>query len=254
MKILFVGDTHMNQNSSIHTANTHAAELNADLIIQAGNFGHTYTDDFLNAVADGPCEWWYIRGNHDNTGWINNRLDGPARHPGHPNSLHHVAPNLYWIEDGAILKIGGIRLACVGGAASIDRDDSWSPNEGVPKSALQRLRLETQLTGAVDVLLTHDIPESLRQFGLTTQTTPMHDHLPSKFNRNRLQDIYTAVRPQVVIHGHWHVGYNATAAAGSHDGTAQRLYGLGANGATEAHLLLDTDTSDFTRVPLALNP
>lgn len=262
MRILFVGDTHMNHHGSIHAANRWADLAKVDVILQVGDFGYTFSDDLLEAVAAAPCPWWFIRGNHDDTDWLRAAIEshGRRRWPDTPPSVNKVAENLYWIEDGAILNLGGTRIACIGGAASIDKEyriegESWWPDEGVNEHSLERLGLEVGFTGPVDLLVTHDIPNSLVDLGLVDYMLLeqniyfKRDHAMSQVSRGRLQLAYENCQPLVVIHGHYHVGYDTNVEPDlyDHDGTVSLIHGLAANGDPGAHLIYDTETARTTR-------
>jgi len=209
MKVLFVGDTHMGPEN-ILIASQAAIESDADMIIQVGDFGYTFdaTEQgrtFLERVEQSTIPWYFIRGNHDSTEWIllNSQLDLL-----YGDEPEWVWENLKWIPDGCFMEIDGVTFAFQGGANSVDKwartpHISWWPDESpVPLAAAGR---------TADVLVCHDIPDSLRGH-LFTHLDPMSPKMEFESLKSRLtvEDYFQQVQPKIVIHGHYHIGYKCT--------------------------------------------
>jgi len=131
-----------------------------------------------------------IRGNHDN-----------------PNVC---ARQKYYIPDGTIEVIDGVKIMYIGGAKSVDRHwrtegFDWWADEELSHSKLQEF---TDLYEAEkpDVMVTHDVPEEVAKLIETLSGRRKLD-IPS-ITRQALDSMFWMHQPKLWVHGHWHFSYD----------------------------------------------
>lgn len=165
--------------------------------IQVGDFGvgfynsraESYSRPPFDAMSKGDHK--FIRGNHDN----------PAQCRSHP----------HWLADGSLAH-GSV--FCVGGAYSIDKHYrtegiDWWPDEELSYKELCDV-LDTYEKVRPQVVVSHEAPDCMvnklcsaggfRKLDIPSSTRKMFDNM---------LDIH---RPELWVHGHWHVDYHVIAA------------------------------------------
>ena len=229
--VLFAGDTHMN-TKEIARLNAIAKREHVAKIIQVGDFGYTFSDEFLNEIAKASVTWYFIRGNHDSTHWIRKAANVQNMYSG---PVCQVAENLHWIPDGTVMQIGGSECAFVGGAASIDKEwreehVSWWADEEPSMGAF--MRLEEEAKGKdIFLLVTHDIPQKLMNDACEAMVFKIA-HERSKQARLALDAALEITEPSAIVHGHWHCGYRTYL----HD---VQVIGLDCDTREENHVVLE---------------
>ncbi len=232
VKVAFVGDTH-GQIRDAQFAVDFANREGADLIIQLGDFGYDFSTDFMKQWVLANMPVYFLRGNHDSTGWIRsrngNRLTVDPKSDGGPVE---VADNVHYLPDGARLKIGDSRVAVLGGAVSIDRHMrvdgvSWWHDETTSMQAVADLvnvnvfaHMQTA-PESVDVMLCHDCPTGPKQ--LDAHLDGYKSDPASDGNRKLLRHAFDHLKPSQVWHGHFHYRYKEEC-----DGAT--FHGLGMSG------------------------
>lgn len=227
--VLVAGDTHGNNEWCADLVRL-TTRLGLDVVVQLGDFGyweHTdwgrvFLDDLQAVCAAAGVLWVFIDGNHENHEMLRSL-------PVSPDGTVKVRDNIVWLPRGFRFNIAGVSFAAFGGAYSIDRRSrvtgrSWWPGEEITDDDLAALGTEQ-----VDVLLTHDMPLGITVTGLTR----IHpdDDARSYLQRRYVTEAVSAVKPKLLLHGHWHVRHRSelrvTGAGGQHE---LRVEGLAADG------------------------
>lgn len=186
-------------------------------------------------------------GNHEPFDQISPLLD---EHPGH---AVRVSTLTWYLPRPARLTIGGRRVLSLGGAASVDRQSriegvTWWPDEAVNDEHVAA----AIAGGPADLMLTHEGPAG-------TPVRPVREILrtnPHRFpatareasaaSRARIAEVWDAVRPELLIHGHMHV------AAGGKTEDGRRVASLGRDGQEGNLGLLDMSTLRMATPSLAV--
>ncbi len=212
--LLIAGDTHM---AIQHLEDADRTMPPGVPMLHVGDLSFTPTTsstwrDFAHKLSR---TFYFIRGNHDLVpmGW---------RDAAEPVL---ISPQLYFVPDGTVLTIGGLRIGCVGGASSIDRavreaSGLWDPHEGL--RPVEELRAMTM--GPVDLLVTH-IPEQATVQRVSDPRMLAFFNLPPTW-RDPVADVITRVRAALgmppIVSGHMHRAY-ADPATGTHIVGMERL-------------------------------
>ncbi|WP_251443306.1 metallophosphoesterase [Microbacterium sp. USTB-Y] len=145
-------------------------------------------------------------GNHDRWNEITPLLN---RHPG---AAVRVSKMTWLLPRPARLTIGGRRVLSVGGAASVDRESrieglTWWPDEAITDEHVAA----AIAGGSADLMLTHESPAGtpVRPVQRILRTNP-HGFPQSALDasassRARVSEVWDAVRPELLMHGHLHV-------------------------------------------------
>lgn len=198
--VLFAGDAHGNLAYMRHVLRI-AQEVNAQLVVQVGDFGFWPSKSFSSIVnndfIEGEMPLWVIRGNHDFTGDAYQYLKTPTFEPG-----------LTLISDGWKTEIDGVSIGFLGGAVSVDQDArvpgrSWWPDEITSDDNVAA----ALFNGPVDVWVTHDAvfrPPMKEEWLFNGWIS---DQL--KVQQKKMQHVFEKLKPRLHIHGHWHCRYSA---------------------------------------------
>lgn len=204
-KILIFGDTHGDWNA-LNQLTVKVSKRHEDItaIVQVGDHGqfwHTKNNGLsqLNPVRK-DIPFYFIDGNHDNHPYL-------REYDKHPH-----APNVFYQPRGSVLEIESLRLLCMGGASSIDKDYRLSlMNQGSlpiwwPEETITREEFEKTMAaqGPFDAVLTHEKAECY------IYDPPSHHHDPSiahigKSDRIAVQSVIEHHRPRFHFFGHWHL-------------------------------------------------
>src|SRR5690625_2710235 len=157
MRIVIAGDWHGNLGHACFVIDR-AAYQGIDTVVQLGDFGWGWPQDdprllqrLSRRLVSRGVELLFIRGNHDNTVWLD-ELDRDE------DGLADIEPGVRYVPDGARFEVGGVRFGALGGARSVDKDVriegvDWWPDEEAHPSDVDWLGDEP-----LDVLLTHEAP------------------------------------------------------------------------------------------------
>ena len=222
---LFVGDTHADAGWLKFVVLPTAVRMGISTIIQVGDFGY-WPDSrtFLNIVKTAREKFgvdvWFIDGNHEHFAALNRDVraaqvaDGVAEGNRDPVEL---SSGFVYLPRESRISVAGRSVACVGGAASIDREDrisgtSWFPEERINDSDIAAVAAG----GHADILITHDAPAGWRIPGIMSEgPLPISwiPELPScDEHRERVREVIELVTPSTLIHGHYHSAYQQRSA------------------------------------------
>lgn len=210
-RIVFAGDWHGNANFALAATALAHYEHKADVILHTGDFGYDFTPGFLAALNDllmrQNMALMFVDGNHENFDWLLSQpVDKKTR-------LRPLAERIWHIPRGTKWTWGGVRFLGLGGAVSIDKlarvpGESWWPQEALTSPQL----IKARRVGQVDVMITHDCPTDVFIPGVDdgrpvpVSWRPMLAECHA--NRAKLAGVVNAVKPWLLVHGHYHVRYS----------------------------------------------
>lgn len=210
-RIAFLGDVHMNGPWTRQVVE-HAIEQHADVVIQLGDFGYTFSASFLIAVetvlAKVGIPLLFVDGNHEAFPIL---LNYPIGH----NGLRKITNHIWHLPRGFRWEWGDVRFLALGGAYSVDRPwrvpgKSWWRDEGITPGDVAVAIAE----GPADVLISHDCPTGVTIPGIDDCSGqppfPLAELVRANEHRQLLRQVVDAVQPRAIWHGHYHVDYSAT--------------------------------------------
>lgn len=204
--VMVAGDWHGNTNWAYSLAQK-AKRLRISRLVQLGDFGlwprdRAYLITIDKIAMRTGIEISTIGGNHEDYDQLAELL---ADNPRDKDGFVVLRPRLKWIPRGHRWEWEGIRFGAIGGAFSVDwrdlvRGTSWWPGvEEVQPEDVARLGSE-----AVDVLFTHDAPDGAEPL-VGHWDIDVTSDAQARVSRLLLRQAVDAVRPKLVVHGHWHV-------------------------------------------------
>jgi hypothetical protein len=216
-RILMLGDTHGN-GPWTRWAIQYAAENGCDAIVQVGDFGHgwdagQFYGEVHRALVKYGITLYWVDGNHENHDDLTECLQGSRE----PTATHARYPNIIHLPRGFRWEWWGQVWMSLGGAASVDRlsrkaGGDWWPGELLTDEDIAY----ASRPGRVDVIVSHDTPFGVDIPGIGTGSTPnTGSGFPliclqeSSEHRRRVRDVVDAVRPKLIVHGHYHKHYQA---------------------------------------------
>jgi Icc-related predicted phosphoesterase len=147
-------------------------DLRVDLVLAAGDLPWGYLES-LASLLEAPAA--YVPGNHD------------------PRTSRGVGPRGLIDLDGHVLRVGGLRVAGLGGCVRYN-DGPHQYTQSEYDDRARRLLGEAHGSGAVDVLLTHAPPLGLGD----DESDPCHIGISA------LHGVLETLRPSWHLHGHIH--------------------------------------------------
>lgn len=234
-KILILGDTHANTRWSVNAVAI-AKRLNALDIMVVGDFGywpdpqygHPYFLKELSEAAQehGVTVWW-VDGNHEDFGNLY------RSHLKDHDEPVQIRPGIMWLPRGVTWTWEGVTFLAMGGAASIDRQHrtpgvSWFPEEIIDDSDVLKAKPAT-------IMITHDSPINPLEF---TGRRFIVD-AESEYCRQQMRRVVTIAKPELLLHGHYHMSSDLEFLRG--DSGYTRCVGLGCDGNSESMRLLTVD-------------
>jgi predicted phosphodiesterase len=236
MRILLAGDTHGNTGHA-RRLTAAAAELDAEVILQLGDFGYwehepsgvRYLDAVNRAARSHGVDVYFLDGNHDKTSLLMESYGDRRDEQG----FVIVRPRVRYAPRGHRWSWRGTRFLAFGGALSLDREQRlaeerrryekalrkegfrrgagrpparvpdfagtlWFPEEEAADADVDAILTDRS---PVDVLLTHDKP---------LRTAPAFNRKSDprcRPNQERVQRLVDAYRPILAAHGHLHFRY-----------------------------------------------
>lgn len=210
-RVMAFGDWHANTEFAVEQLMSRAGE--ADVYVHVGDFGiwpttiaRGYVDQIEDELARQNRELWFIDGNHEFFP-ILEELELDER------GLGIVSDHIFYIPRGHAWEWGGKRFMGVGGAVSVDQDQRTPGSSWFPQELITDHDVDVAVkNGPVDVLFTHDSiwnPLQPRSFGTLID-------FQNQQNMRQLTRIVDAVKPEILIHGHYHLRHNRSYADDFH--------------------------------------
>lgn len=233
MKVAFAGDWHGNGFWAVQ-AIKYAREQGADVIVHLGDFGYDFFDDYLDrvqgALRRNDLELWFVDGNHENFPKLYNQWEV------NEDGRRSLRPRIFHLPRGYRWDWVGHKFLALGGAYSVDRDmrvldKSWWAEEVISDEDVEK----AAAGGQVDFLISHDCPTGVRIPGLEKGSSyfPQWALDESYVHRQQLTKVVEAVRPTVIVHGHYHRRYHTFATLNLEDPRDNTfVYGLDCDGSS----------------------
>lgn len=208
---IFVGDTHGDAGWLKFVVLPAAVKMGIHTIIQVGDFGY-WPDSrkFMQVVKTARerfgIDIWFIDGNHEHFPKLNLDVREARTAAGLPEGNRdpmELTPGFFYLPRGSRVSVADRSVACMGGAASIDRADrivgtSWFPDERINDSDIEA----AAVGGHADILITHDAPSGWDIPGL-----PPDGRRPNSWilemascdeHRGRVREVLDLVTPSVL--------------------------------------------------------
>ncbi len=207
---LLAGDWHGNAGYATRVIR-HAAEEGCDTIVQLGDFGvwpggGAYLRDIDRTLSECGVSLAFVPGNHE--WWPELPLKGRGYHPATIGDT-----NIVMLPIGYRWEWWGQTWMALGGAASVDRlrrtpGESWWPEELLTDEDVEY----ASRPGDVDVIVSHDCPYGvdIPKIGIgepSGNEWPIATLLESRDHRKKVRRAVDAVKPSMLIHGHFHLSY-----------------------------------------------
>lgn len=204
-KILVTGDVHGNTGAWKFNIFPAAKKAGVDLILQVGDFGFwSETEKYIVKLSRYATNWeipvYWLDGNHENYDALERIGAFDA------DTEVEVAPNVFYLPRGFRWTWWDKTFMSLGGAYSVDKafrvpGKSWWPQEDLTlKQAYRAIQ-----GGPVDVLFTHEAPAGIDVPGVHAAHKI---DIPGTFRtREYLAKVVRETAPELLFHGHHHVGY-----------------------------------------------
>lgn len=206
-----IGDTHGNTRwlrsvlDFLHEeAQVTDAVVLGDFGVWHGEWGTKFLDGVQGKLRDLNMNLWVVLGNHENYDLV--ETIEPDE-----DGLQWIRPRIALFPRVFRFGIKGVSYLALGGAPSIDfqfrkQGSSWWPQEMITEEDV-----EAAIAGGhAQVMFTHDAPENG-----TPATNDIITKNPmgwsrkaldyAKIGRDRMTKVVQAVKPDLMMHGHYHV-------------------------------------------------
>jgi len=259
MLVAFFGDTHGNLNImyAMSLAWEKRTGFEIDLIVQVGDFGFWLSENTVDKMTakhrkrnndrrtqvgeeqraicgdypeyvlgelTAPKKTLVIRGNHEDQGYLmlRERKHQKENPDDYMNRAIEMVPNIYYLPDGHVVDIEGVKFGGLGGNFSYKTFHTWnywdehrtlrSKRHGGEQRRLNhftRDRWEMLSRRKMDVLLLHDAPSGIGVVGASSLKGKMpEDEMTSLIYGScgspQLLELIEAIAPKHVYCGHWH--------------------------------------------------
>lgn len=212
-RVLVVGCVHSDTGWLVNTVLPAARDLSCEAVLVAGDFGYWGSSPKLVQKAGASLKrfgvaTWFIDGNHED----HPRLRKTIAALGDGSKITNITGSLYHIGRGGVVTVGGLKVVGMGGAASIDKGYrsqgvDWFEEELIDDHDVN----EAIAAGRGDVLVSHDAPSGWEIPGIAPRETldeKWLQELPDcEAHQRILRVVYESVVPKILIHSHYHSGY-----------------------------------------------
>ena len=221
VQVVFAGDWHGNLLWAISRIQSIGAS-GVTTILHVGDFGiwpgasgKRYLQAVENTCARYDVAILVTPGNHEDwarltTLWANAKRRDPDTGAALPV---HLTEHVQVLPRGGRFEIDGTSFMSFGGAASVDKHlraegVDWWPEEMPSEDDVQN----AIAGGTVNVLITHDspepewcVPEVRETLARNPQGWPQDSLSWAAVSRARVNRVFEAVQPRLLVHGHHHV-------------------------------------------------
>ncbi|NLU84294.1 metallophosphoesterase [Rhodococcus sp. HNM0569] len=202
-RVAVAGDWHANADYAVDVIDR-AARRNTDVLVQLGDFGYRFRDDYLDrldrALASHGMTLGFVDGNHEDFDYL---LGVPIADDG----MRHLREHIVHLPRGFRWTWGDTQCVAAGGAVSLDRllrveGTSWWPDESLSDADVRAL----VAGGHADAMFSHDCPAGVTIPGLEHSRRGYPDDAiaPTEEHRATMRRVVDAVRPNRLWHGHFH--------------------------------------------------
>ncbi|GAB2461435.1 metallophosphoesterase family protein [Xylanimonas ulmi] len=218
--VVVAGDWHGNTLWAMRAVAA-TAKAGCDVLLHLGDFGiwpgpsgASYLRKVERACAQHGVTILVTPGNHENWDRID-RTEATDRHDGW-GAVKWLTDHIAVLPRGHRLTLagtGGVErtLVSLGGAPSIDLRDRTLGKTWWLQEAITPVDVESVIAGGTaDIMLTHDTPEpATRRVQQIIRANPggwpadVREYCAE--GRRRLTRAFNAVRPRVLLHGHYHL-------------------------------------------------
>lgn len=210
-RIVVSGDWHGNTARACQVV-WNAGLRNIPIVLQLGDFGFwtpgPWTERYLDAVEASCVEHGvivlWVDGNHECFPSLYGLPVDPESGVRPVRShVHHLPRGLRW-------RWHNKTWMALGGAHSVDRlqrseGRSWWEDEHLTPADVER----ATAPGAVDVIVSHDVPDGVDVPGLRPNQFPASEIATADWHRRQVGNVVYATTPQLLMHGHYHVRYTS---------------------------------------------
>lgn len=229
-RVLAAGDWHMNTDRAVGVIKS-AGMRGIGIVIQLGDFGFWVpgpnTDAHLDTINT-ACERHGVNllwtdGNHE---CFPSLYDLPLNDFG----IRPVRDHIFHLPRGFRWTWHGRTWMALGGAHSVDKHTRTPGRSWWPEELLTDADTDRAISGGpVDVIVAHDCPDRVNIPGLAPDGFfPPAQLAIAAAHRERMGRVVDATGPGMLLHGHYHVRYNAVRSLP--DGRQTAIVGLGDDG------------------------
>lgn len=226
-RICVAGDWHGNTawaTSLIKVvSNDYLSDQPYPLFLQLGDFGiwpgvggSNYREKVSKAITKTGSKLFFIDGNHEKHPWLIDRAKKHTVQSCPEDDILHGAvrcyhdSEFYWLPRGKRWDWHGRKWLALGGATSLDRQwrvdgESWWKEEAITPEQVQFV-IDG---GHADVMVTHECPDMVNH-SHPNYGFPQEDINKAKEHQKLLQKVVDEVKPEYLMHGHFHVQYTRT--------------------------------------------
>lgn len=209
-RIVVAGDWHGNTHRACGAV-WYAALRGISAVLQLGDFGYwtpgAWTDRYLDELeatcTDKDVTVLWVDGNHeDHESLLQLPVDPSTGLRTIRDHIHHLPRGLRWTWHGKTWM-------ALGGAHSVDRHMRVEGRSWWPQEHLSADDIETAISGGpVDVMVCHDAPDGVHIPGLNPSQFPADQLAVAEWHRRQVGNVVHEVRPELLLHGHYHVRYS----------------------------------------------
>lgn len=209
-RIVVAGDWHGNTSRACG-AIWYAGLRDIPLVLQLGDFGYwtpgPWTDRYLSeleaACTEQDVTLLWVDGNHEyHPGLLELPVDPETGLRTVSEHVHHLPRGLRWTWHGKTWM-------ALGGAHSVDRHMRTEGKSWWTQEHLSADDIETAIApGPVDVMVCHDAPDGVHIPGLVPGQFPDDQIAAAEWHRRQVGNVVYAVKPSLLLHGHYHVRYS----------------------------------------------
>ncbi|WP_313354522.1 metallophosphoesterase [Microbacterium sp.] len=206
-------------------------------VLQLGDWGMDPVETDVLFAEAGIERVFVTVGNHDRFDLISPLF---AAHPG---AAVRVSEITWVLPRPARLNIWGRTVLSLGGATSVDQRWRTEGRDWWPEEAISDQHVAAAVAGGpADVMLTHESPaatpvRAVRELlGTNPNRFPTEALEESAKSRARVSEVWDAVRPELLMHGHMHTPGGGTAEDG------RRVVSLGRDVQEDNLAILDMTT------------
>lgn len=219
--IVFAGDWHGYLGQALREVEA-AKKKGVRVIIHVGDFGiwsgregMKYLHRLNKALAENGMTLYFVDGNHED-------FDELYAYSVLEDGTRRVRSNIFHLPRGLVFTWNDLHLLAFGGAYSVDRGSrvlnrTWWVQEMITDEDIATALANIESAPKIDIMVCHDSPSSVPN---VVVDSPMRQVSAQRFfgvqpileatkHRARLDDVYHAAKPTLVIHGHYHEAYTA---------------------------------------------